>query len=154
MKIYCYIFVISMKIFIYRCKNIYCVVSVQRLRGQSIIEKSYRRPAIVDIIGYTSMPDRPSETIMQVMIEDTMVEIPIDASQTVAILEKNPPGSKISVCFDNGEWHIEGNTTSSRKRQCEDRHTDQRAIKRSRCFDLRASAGSENKPCLRPGYHA
>lgn len=78
-----------------------------------MIEKTYGRPAIGDIAGYKSIPDHPSETIMQVRIEGTMVEIPIDAVRTESILKKNPPGSKISVCFYNCEWHIEGKTTSS-----------------------------------------
>ena len=50
-----------------------------------MIEKTYGRPAIADVIGYTSMPDRPSETIMQARIEGTMVEIPIDAERTWTI---------------------------------------------------------------------
>jgi hypothetical protein len=80
-----------------------------------MIEKTYGRPAIGDITGYLSMPDRPDETIMQVEIEGTMVEIPVDADRTRSILEKNPPGSRIEVWFYNCEWHIEGKTTSSRK---------------------------------------
>ncbi len=79
-----------------------------------MIEKTYGRPAIADIVGYTSLPDHPQETIMQARIEGTIVEIPIDAVRTGYILENNPPGSQVSVCFYNCEWHIEGRAVSSR----------------------------------------
>ncbi len=77
-----------------------------------MIGKTYGRPAIGDIVGYTSMPDHPEDKIMQARIEGTIVEIPIDAARTGHILENNPPGSKISVSFYNCEWHIEGTATS------------------------------------------
>jgi hypothetical protein len=79
-----------------------------------LIEKTYGRPAIGDIVGYFSMSDRPGETIMQVEIEGTIVEIPIDADRTGSILEKNSPGGRIEVWFYNCEWHIEGKNASSR----------------------------------------
>lgn len=79
-----------------------------------MIGKTYGRPAIGDIIGYTSMPDRPLDKIMQVRIEGTIVEIPLDAARTGYTFENNPPGSKISVSFDNCEWHIEGKATTLR----------------------------------------
>lgn len=78
-----------------------------------MIEKTYGRPAIADVIGYVSMPDRPSETIMQVRIEGTMVEIPVDAERNGLILKNYPPGSKITVSFYNCEWHVECKTNSS-----------------------------------------
>jgi hypothetical protein len=78
-----------------------------------MIEKTYGRPAIADIIGYVSMPDRPSETIMQVRIEGTIVEIPIDAERSESILKNYPSGSKITVSFYNCEWHVECKTNSS-----------------------------------------
>jgi hypothetical protein len=78
-----------------------------------MIEKTYGRPAIADIVGYTSMPDRPSEAIMQAKVEGTLIEIPIDAARTEPMMKNNPPGSRISVCFYNCEWHVEGKTDSS-----------------------------------------
>ncbi len=79
-----------------------------------MIGKTYGRPAIGDVVGYTSMPDHPADKIMQARIEGTIVEIPIDAARTGYRIENNPPGSKISVCFYNCEWHIEGKASSSR----------------------------------------
>jgi hypothetical protein len=77
-----------------------------------MIEKTYGRPAIADVVGYKTIPDHPSETIMQARIEGVMVEIPVDTLRNGLILENNPPGSKISVYFYNCEWHIDSHANS------------------------------------------